>query len=146
MKVLITGSNGLLGQKLVHKPFFVTENKKIDDLLKDFQERKVHIAMVVDEYGGTSGIVTLEDVLEEIVGDITDEFDEEDEGRFVNTEDPTELSDEEKLTDWYNSLTVDQKSKLAVDKVTSAKDVVSLLKESESTSDKIIDVLKKCYI
>jgi len=93
------------------------------------------------------------DVLSNLFGDNVedgtaqkDEFDEEDEGRFVNTEDPTELSDEEKLTDWYNSLTVDQKSKLAVDKVTSAKDVVSLLKESESTSDKIIDVLKKCYI
>ena len=48
---------------LIRKPFFVTENRKIDDLLKDFQEKKVHIAMVVDEYGGTCGIVTLEDVL-----------------------------------------------------------------------------------
>jgi len=64
-------------QILVRQPFFVTENRKIDDLLKDFQEKKVHIAMVVDEYGGTSGIVTLEDVLEEIVGDITDEFDDD---------------------------------------------------------------------
>lgn len=63
--------------QLIRKPFFVTENRKIDDLLKDFQERKVHMAMVVDEYGGTNGIVTLEDVLEEIVGDITDEFDED---------------------------------------------------------------------
>jgi len=62
---------------LIRKPFFVTENRKIDDLLKDFQEKKVHIAMVVDEYGGTSGIVTLEDVLEEIVGEITDEFDDD---------------------------------------------------------------------
>ena len=60
---------------LLRKPFFITENRKIDDLLKDFQEKKVHMAIVVDEYGGTSGIVTLEDVLEEIVGDITDEFD-----------------------------------------------------------------------
>ena len=64
-------------QILVRQPFFVTENRKIDDLLKDFKEKKVHIAMVVDEYGGTSGIVTLEDVLEEIVGDITDEFDDD---------------------------------------------------------------------
>ncbi len=64
-------------KSLMRQPFFVTENRKIDDLLKDFQEKKVHIAMVVDEYGGTSGIVTLEDVLEEIVGDITDEFDED---------------------------------------------------------------------
>ncbi|GAB5416231.1 MAG: gliding motility-associated protein GldE [Crocinitomicaceae bacterium] len=63
--------------ELIRKPFFVTENRKIDDLLKDFQEKKVHIAMVVDEYGGTCGIVTLEDVLEEIVGEITDEFDDD---------------------------------------------------------------------
>lgn len=62
---------------LIRPPFFVPENKKIDDLLKEFQEKKVHIAMVVDEYGGTNGIVTLEDILEEIVGDITDEFDED---------------------------------------------------------------------
>lgn len=62
---------------LIRQPMFVPENKKIDDLLKDFQEKKLHLAIVVDEYGGTSGIVTLEDVLEEIVGDITDEFDED---------------------------------------------------------------------
>jgi len=64
--------------KLIRKPFFVPEKKKIDDLLKEFQARKVHMAIVVDEYGGTSGLVTMEDVIEEIVGDITDEFDEED--------------------------------------------------------------------
>lgn len=62
---------------LVRPPYFVPENKKLDDLMKDFQEKKVHMATVVDEYGGTSGIVTLEDILEEIVGDITDEFDDE---------------------------------------------------------------------
>ena len=61
--------------KLIREPFFVPENKKIDDLLKEFQSKKVHIAMVADEYGGINGIVTLEDVLEEIVGEITDEFD-----------------------------------------------------------------------
>ena len=64
-------------KSLIIKPFFVPENKKIDDLLKDFQEKKMHMAIVVDEYGGGSGLVTLEDVLEEIVGDITEEFDED---------------------------------------------------------------------
>jgi len=62
---------------LLREPFFVPENKKLDDLLKDFQSMKSHLAIVVDEYGGTSGIVSLEDVIEEIVGDISDEFDEE---------------------------------------------------------------------
>ena len=62
---------------LLREPFFVPENKKLDDLLKDFQGMKSHLAIVVDEYGGTSGIVSLEDVIEEIVGDISDEFDDE---------------------------------------------------------------------
>ena len=65
-------------QSLLREPFFVPENKKLDDLLKEFQDKKNHLAIVVDEYGGTSGIVTLEDVIEEIVGDINDEFDNDD--------------------------------------------------------------------
>lgn len=65
-------------QKLLRKPYFVPQNKKIDDLLREFQTKKVHFAIVVDEYGGASGIITMEDILEEIVGDINDEFDEED--------------------------------------------------------------------
>jgi len=64
--------------ELVRTPFFVPENKKLDDLLSDFREKKNHLAIVVDEYGGTSGLVTLEDVIEEIVGDINDEFDIDD--------------------------------------------------------------------
>jgi gliding motility-associated protein GldE len=63
---------------LMRNPFFVPENKKIDDLLREFQGMKIHLAIVVDEYGGTSGIVSLEDVLEEIVGEISDEFDDDD--------------------------------------------------------------------
>ncbi|MDE3743045.1 gliding motility-associated protein GldE [Maribacter polysaccharolyticus] len=63
---------------LIRDPYFVPENKKLDDLLLEFQEKKNHLAVVVDEYGGTSGIVTLEDIIEEIVGDISDEFDDED--------------------------------------------------------------------
>lgn len=63
---------------IIRPPFFVPENKKIDDLLREFQHKKIHLAVVVDEYGGTSGIVTLEDVIEEIVGEINDEFDDDD--------------------------------------------------------------------
>ena len=63
---------------LLRPAYFVPENKKLDDLLKEFQQKKIHIAVVVDEYGGTSGVITLEDLIEEIVGDITDEFDDED--------------------------------------------------------------------
>jgi gliding motility-associated protein GldE len=65
-------------QALVRDPYFVPENKKLDDLLADFQEQKNHLAIVVDEYGGTSGLISLEDIIEEIVGDISDEFDDED--------------------------------------------------------------------
>jgi putative hemolysin len=64
-------------QPLLHTPFFIPENKKIDDLLYDFQEKRVHMAIVVNEYGETEGLVTMEDIIEEIVGDIHDEYDEE---------------------------------------------------------------------
>jgi putative hemolysin len=63
-------------QKLLRPGFFVPETKKIDSLLKDFQEKRVHMALVVDEYGGTSGLITMEDIIEEIIGEINDEFDE----------------------------------------------------------------------
>lgn len=88
-------------QTLVRAPFYVPETKKINSLLEDFQKNKVHLAIVVDEYGGTSGIVTLEDILEEIVGDITDEFDEE-ENLFSKINDNTYLFDAKVLLgDFY---------------------------------------------
>ncbi len=96
-------------RKLLRKPFFVPENKKIDDLLKEFQSKKVHMAIVVDEYGGASGVVTLEDVLEEIVGDITDEFDD-DELSFKKIDDTTFVFEgRTALIDCYKILEIDGK-------------------------------------
>jgi len=96
-------------RELTRKPMFVPENKKIDDLLKEFQSKKVHMAIVVDEYGGASGVVTLEDVLEEIVGDITDEFDDAeilhkrvDENTFL-------IEGKIALNDFYKILDIDGK-------------------------------------
>lgn len=71
-------SEALDWQSLIRKTYFVPENKKLDDLLNDFKRKKIHLAIVVDEYGGTSGLITMEDVIEEIVGEISDEFDEDD--------------------------------------------------------------------
>jgi putative hemolysin len=78
-------------QKLLREPMFVPETKKLDDLLKEIQESRKHMVIVVDEYGGTSGIVTLEDILEEVVGDIKDEFDEDFEQEFRKINDNTYL-------------------------------------------------------
>ena len=96
-------------RKMMRKPFFVPESKKIDDLLKEIKERKIHLVVVVDEYGGTSGIVTLEDVLEEIVGDISDEFDQEniiyskiDNNKYI-------FDGKTSLNDFYRILNIDGK-------------------------------------
>ncbi|MDX1445924.1 gliding motility-associated protein GldE [Lishizhenia sp.] len=97
-------------QSLLRTPFFVPENKKIDDLLKEFQDMKMHMAVVVDEYGGASGIVTLEDVLEEIVGDITDEFDDDDLVYTKVDESTYVFEGKTPLVDLYKVLEIDGKN------------------------------------
>lgn len=94
---------------LLREPFFVPESKMIDDLLKNFQERKMHMAVVVDEFGGTSGIVTLEDVLEEIVGDISDEFDVDDLQYSKLNESTYVFEGKTPLVDFYKVIDIDGK-------------------------------------
>ena len=101
-------------QKLLRQVYFVPESKKIDALLKDFQEKRVHIAIVVDEYGGTEGLITMEDIIEEIVGEINDEFD-----------------DEEKQYQKIDDLTIDFEGK------TSINDVCKVLEISPNVFDPI---------
>ena len=92
----------------IRPPMFIPENKKIDDLLREFQEKKVHLAIVVDEYGGTSGIVTLEDVLEEIVGEIADEFDDEDVNHSMLDDYTVLMEAKTPLLDAYRILNLDE--------------------------------------
>ena len=95
-------------KSLLREPFFVPENKKLDNLLKDFQSMKSHLAIVVDEYGGTSGLVSLEDVIEEIVGDISDEFDDES-LNFSQIDDKNYLFEGKiNLKDFYRIIEVDE--------------------------------------
>jgi len=95
-------------QTLIRPPYFVPETKKINDLLKEFQHQKIHMAVVVDEYGGTTGIVTMEDILEEIVGEISDEFDLE-ELYFSKLEDNTYIFEgKTPLNDFYKILNLNQ--------------------------------------
>jgi putative hemolysin len=74
---------------LLRKAYFIPESKRLDDLLEEFQKRRVHMAIVVDEYGGTNGLITLEDIIEEIFGDINDEYDEDEEVKFTQVDDKT---------------------------------------------------------
>ena len=94
-------------QTLVRPAYFVPETKMIDDLLRDFQENKIHIAIVVDEFGGTSGIVTMEDIIEEIVGEINDEYDDE-ERTYVKLNDRTYIFEAKTLlSDFYKIMKAD---------------------------------------
>jgi gliding motility-associated protein GldE len=96
-------------QKLVHEAYFVPENKRINDLLDEFQRKKIHMAVVVDEYGGTTGIITLEDILEEMVGDIMDESDVEAEERlFIKMKDGSySFEGKTPLNDFYRIMDTD---------------------------------------
>ena len=97
-------------QSLIRPPYFVPETKKIDDLLREFQENKVHIAIVVDEFGGTSGIVTLEDVLEEIVGEINDEYDEDEKSYTRINSNTYVFEGKTLLSDFYKILKIDDET------------------------------------
>lgn len=96
-------------QNLIRKGFFIPETKKIDDLLRDFQEKRVHMAIVVDEYGGTAGLVTLEDVIEEIVGEFNDEFDDEDKTFVQESENVFTFLGKTSLNDFCRAIDVDLK-------------------------------------
>ncbi|MFA5514405.1 MAG: hemolysin family protein [Sphaerochaetaceae bacterium] len=80
---LNAGLNSFEVKRFMRKPYFVPESKRLDELLKEFKKRKVHIAIAIDEYGGVSGIVSMEDILEVIVGDIQDEFDDEEDDEII---------------------------------------------------------------
>lgn len=94
-------------QSIIRPPYFIPENKKINDLLEEFQLKKNHMAIVIDEYGGTSGIVTLEDILEEIVGDIDDEFDNEETDFVKLSENEYLFEGKTLLNDFYRAVNVD---------------------------------------
>ena len=95
---------------ILRKPFFIPENKKLDDLMQEFQEKKIHLAIVVDEYGGTSGVISLEDVIEEIVGDISDEFDG-DSLSFSKLDNSNYIFEgKTSMKDFYKILSIDSKS------------------------------------
>ena len=99
--------NNFRWQSLIRPPYFVPETKMIDDLLRDFQANKVHIAIVVDEFGGTSGLVTMEDIIEEIVGEIHDEYDDE-ERPYVKLDEQTYIFEGKTLlSDFYKVLKMD---------------------------------------
>src|SRR5690625_2753872 len=97
-------------QKLLREPYFVPENKKLDDLLSDFKSRKIHLAIVVDEYGGTSGLITMEDIIEEIVGEISDEYDDDDLFFSKMDEDNYVFEGKTSLVDFYRIAKIEDAS------------------------------------
>jgi len=117
---------------LLRKPLYIPENKKLDDLLTEFKTKKIHMAIVVDEYGGTSGIITLEDVIEEIFGELSDEFDEED-NLFSKLDENTYVFDSKiNLQDFYRAINL--KDTLSFDQVSS---------EIETLGGLLIEKIKK---
>ena len=92
---------------LLREPYYVPENKKLDDLLEEFQSKRIHLAIVVDEYGGTSGVISLEDVIEQIVGDISDEFDETDISYSKLNDTTFVFEGKTSLKDFYSVLKLD---------------------------------------
>ena len=106
----LTKPSSFRWQSLIRPPYFVPETKKIDDLLRDFQENKVHIAIVVDEFGGTSGIITLEDILEEIVGEINDEYDDEEKPYTRINSNTYVFEGKTLLSDFYKLLNLDDET------------------------------------
>ncbi len=101
-------SNSFNWQSLIRPPYFVPESKRINDLLEEFQTKKIHLAIVIDEYGGTSGIITLEDILEEIVGEIPDEYDDNEDISFEKIEDNIYLFEgKTQLNDFFKVLEIE---------------------------------------
>ncbi len=101
---------------LLREPYYVPENKKLDDLLEEFQSKRIHLAVVVDEYGGTSGVISLEDVIEQIVGDISDEFDENDISYSKLNETTFVFDGKTSLKDFYSVLKLDNVSEFEANK------------------------------
>lgn len=114
-------------QTLIRPAYFVPESKKLDDLLTEFQEHKVHLAIVVDEYGGTAGLVTLEDILEEIVGEISDEYDDEERLYTKLSDNSYLLEGKILLNDFYKALDIDEEEFNGMD--TEAETLAGLLLE-----------------
>ena len=134
----IDKSNNFRWQSLIRSAYFVPETKKIDDLLREFQQNKVHIAIVVDEFGGTSGLITLEDILEEIVGEINDEYDEEEMQYTKLTYNTYVFEGKTQLTDFARLLNMDDEEFDDVESDTLA----GLLLEIKGDFPSIHEVLK----